>query len=101
MIQLDEAHAAFGQAAGQQAVRGEGAVAGLLHAVHFERLPRFLAEIGELRHAGLHLEGHFVLAIRVAISGSSVLLGQHAVEPLDFIHDLPLRDWQTPSGLPT
>src|SRR5579859_8113762 len=39
MVELDEAHAALGQAAGEQTVRGEGAVAGL-RAIHLKHILR-------------------------------------------------------------
>ncbi len=60
MIELNEPDAAFGQSAGQQAVRGERAVASF-GAVHVENVPRLVADIHQVRHAGLHAEGHFVL----------------------------------------
>lgn len=60
VIELDEAGAAFGQAAGEQAIGGERAVAGLA-AVHGEGFGTFVGEIHEAGHAGLHAEGHFVL----------------------------------------
>ncbi len=60
MVQLDEPDAAFGQAAGQQAVRGERAVAPL-GAVHFLDVVGFLRIVGQLRHAHLHSERQFVL----------------------------------------
>ena len=60
MVELDEACAAFGESAGEQAVRREGAVAGCA-AVEFERFRAFGTDVHQLRHAGLHLEGHFIL----------------------------------------
>ena len=60
VIELDEAHAALGQPPGQQAVGGEGAVAAL-GAVQVEDLLRLVGEVHQVRHAGLHAEGHLVL----------------------------------------
>ena len=60
VIQLNEPHAALGQAPGQQAVRGEGAVAGLA-AVQIQDVLGLLAGVHQIGNAGLHLEGHLVL----------------------------------------
>ena len=60
VIELDEAHAALGQATREQAIRGEGTVARLA-AVKLERLGPFAANVHQLRHAGLHAERHFIL----------------------------------------
>src|SRR5688500_18150801 len=46
MIKLNESHSAFRQPAGEQAVRGEAAVARFLHAIHLEHLVRLSFEIG-------------------------------------------------------
>ena len=62
MVQLDEPHAALGHAAGQQAVRGESAGLAGLRTVGLERGGRFVAHVGQIRHGGLHAEGHFILA---------------------------------------
>ena len=61
MIELHEADAALGEAAGHEAVVGVGA--GNLHirAIHVEGLGGFLREVGELWHSGLHAVGHLVL----------------------------------------
>ena len=61
MEDLHEAHAALGQPAGQQAAGREGA--GLVHvrAVHVEDRFRLLRDVDQVRHAGLHAEGHLVL----------------------------------------
>ena len=60
MIELDEAHAALGQPARQQAVRSEGAIAGLRR--RRRRAPlRFLAHVHQVGHARLHPERHLVL----------------------------------------
>ena len=61
VVELDEAHAALGQPAGQQAVGGERAVA-RLGAVHVEHCRRLVREVHQAGHAGLHLERHLVLA---------------------------------------
>ena len=58
--ELDEADVAFEQAAGQQAVGRIGARAGDLGAVGRQGLAGFLGDVGQLRHRGLHAEGHLV-----------------------------------------
>ena len=60
MIKLDEPHTTLGQAACEQAVATEGAVAGLA-AVEAQHLFRFLGNIHQIGHAGLHFERHLVL----------------------------------------
>ena len=60
MVELDEAHTALGKATGEQAVGRERTVTG--HAtVEREGLGVFGRDVHELGHAGLHLEGHFIL----------------------------------------
>src|SRR5687767_3549804 len=61
MIKLNESHSAFGEAAGEQAVRSEAAVARFLHAIHLKHLLRLRFEIGEFRNGALHAKGKFVL----------------------------------------
>ena len=90
VVELDEAHATLGEAAREQAVRGEGAVAGSLHAIHFEHLFRLLREIGELGDGSLHLERHLVLRDARLDFRIDPLGGKDAVEPLHFLDDLPL-----------
>ena len=58
--ELDETHAAFRKAAGEQAVRGIGAGLAGLGTVEFEGGSGLVGEIGELGDGGLHAEGHFV-----------------------------------------
>ena len=58
---MDEAHAALGHAACEQAVPRERAASLHVGAVHVEDVPRLAREIGQLRHAGLHAIGHLVL----------------------------------------
>ncbi len=60
--ELDEFHTALGESAGHQAVVGEGALAFYIGAVHVENGLGFAGKIGELGHAGLHAESHFILA---------------------------------------
>ena len=61
VVELDEADVAFGESAGEQAVRREGpGVAGVL-AVELEGLGGFIGEIGHLGHRHLHAVGEFVL----------------------------------------
>ena len=61
MVELDEAHAALGQAARQQAVRGEGAGLFRVLAVQFEGVRRLFRKIGQFRNRRLHPERHLVL----------------------------------------
>jgi hypothetical protein len=60
VIELDETRAALRKTTREQAVRGEGAIARLA-AVKLQRLRAFLAHVHQIRHAGLHLEGHLIL----------------------------------------
>ena len=50
---LHEAHAAFDQPAGEQAVHGKRRLA-RFRAIHLQRLRRFLGNVHQLRRAGLH-----------------------------------------------
>ena len=59
--ELHHAHAALDEPARQQAVAGKGGLAGL-RAVHVQRGLVFPRDVHELRHAGLHAVGHFILA---------------------------------------
>ena len=61
VIELDEAHAALGQPAGQQAVGGVGAGLARIGAVQLEGGRRLLREVGQLRHGRLHAVRHLVL----------------------------------------
>ena len=60
MVQLDEAGAAFREAAGEDAVGGEAGRA-LFRSVLLEGGVGFLGEVHQLRDAGLHAEGEFVV----------------------------------------
>ena len=90
VVELDHADAAFGQTAGHQAVRREGAVADFLDAVVLEGLGRLVLEIEEVGHAGLHLEGQFILGDAGRDLGVDGLLGKRAVEATDLVDDLSL-----------
>ena len=70
--QLHEAHAALDQAARQQAVAGERAVAMHVRAVHLQNGLRLFRDVEQVRHAGLHFVRHLVLRdarldLRVAV----------------------------------
>ena len=91
VIELDEPHAALGQAAGQQAVGGEAA--GLLDvgAVQVEDRLRLARQVGQLGHRRLHAVGQLVLGdagddLRVA--GLGVV---QVVERGDVVEHLPPR----------
>jgi hypothetical protein len=58
---LDEAHAALDESAGDEAVVGKGALREHIGAVAIEHMLRFLGEIEQVGHAGLHLVGHLEL----------------------------------------
>ncbi len=62
VIELDEAHAALDEAAGEQAVVGEGGFAGLPARKGQEVFFALSGKVGQFRGAGLHAVGHFVLA---------------------------------------
>ena len=87
-VELDEAHAAFGQAPREQAVRGEGA--GLLHLgpVHLERGRVLVGEIDEFRHRHLHAIRHLVLREPRTHFGIEALLCFFLVEARDQIEHL-------------
>lgn len=70
--ELDEAHAAFEQPPGDEAVVGKGALGQRVGAVALDDVFGLAGEIEQVRHAGLHLVGHFVLRdarvdLRVAV----------------------------------
>jgi hypothetical protein len=90
MIELDHAHAALGEAAGEEAVRSKGTVAGLFHAVAVKGRLIFFTEIGQLGDAALHLEGHLVLGDARRDLGIVLFLREESVEPLDLFDDLAL-----------
>jgi len=60
VVELNETHAAFDEAAGQQAVVGEAEFAGL-GAVHLVDGLGLLGDIGHLGNGGLHSIGELVL----------------------------------------
>ena len=59
---LNEAHALFREATGEQAIGGEGAGCGGIFAVEVESRRGFVAEVGHLGDGGLHAERHLVLS---------------------------------------
>ena len=76
--ELDEAHAALGEAAGEQAVVGEGFLTGG-GAVFLVHRCRLLFQIEGIRRVDLHAEGHFILrdagdGLRVADLGGDALV---------------------------
>ena len=61
VVDLDEAHAAFNEAAGHEyAIRKAAALTGFL-AVELEDVFRLLGEVGQFGDRSLHAEGHLVL----------------------------------------
>ena len=55
--QFDEAHAALGEPAGDEALPAEAVGLAALHAVERERVVGFLRQIEDLARFGLHVEG--------------------------------------------
>ena len=90
VVELDHAYAAFGEAAGHEAVGGEGAVADFLDAVGFDGLRGLALEVEQLGDARLHLEGHLVLGHAGRDLRVDGLLGQLPVEAADLVDDLAL-----------
>ena len=89
VIELDESHAPLGEPPGEQAVGGERAVAPF-RAVEVKRAGRFVGEIDEVGHAGLHLECELILGqprrdLRVAHHRPA-----KRVEPGDGVDHIPL-----------
>ena len=89
VIELDEPHAALGQAPGEQAVAGKRAIAGLC-TVQVKNALGFPGNIDQLRHAHLHAEGHLVL--RNARDNFRILHGGilQLIELLHSIHNIAL-----------
>ena len=61
VVELDETHAPLGQPPGEHAVRRERAGILRVGAVLLEHMGRLIGEVGHLRHARLHAEGHLVV----------------------------------------
>ena len=62
MHELNETGAPLQKSAGGQAVVGEGSALCDVRSVALENMFGFRLEVDQIRHAGLHPEGHFVLA---------------------------------------
>ena len=60
VVELHKPRAAFDEPPGQQAVASVGRFSWLLDPVEAEGLGGFAGDVGELRGAGLHAEGHLV-----------------------------------------
>ncbi len=99
VIELDEAHAALGQPAGQQAVRG--VAAGLLHvrAVQVEDRLRLAREVGQLGDRRLHPVGQLVLGDAGDDLGVAGLGVVQVVERGDLVEHLPARRASTAGGI--
>ena len=61
VVELDEPYAPFGEPPRQQAVGRERAGVFGVGAVHLEHVGGLVGEVGHLRHARLHPEGHLVV----------------------------------------
>ena len=58
---LHKAHPALNEPPRHETVVGEGPLALYVRPVHLQNFRRFVGEIGEFRHGGLHLVSHLVL----------------------------------------
>ena len=83
MEQLDEPHAAFDQASRQDAVGGVAAGTAGVGPVEFEDFVGLAGKVGQFGHAGLHAEGHLILAdagrhlgVAAAFQGAAVEFGE-------------------------
>ena len=85
MIKLDEADAAFGQAAGEEAVGGVGAGLAAVGTVKLEYAVGFLREIGHRGHGALHAISHFVLGDSGFDFGIEFFLELQLIERADFV----------------
>ena len=103
--QLDEAHAALGEPAGDEALPAEAVALAALQAVERERRVAFLVEIEDLARLGLHVEGGLEGAdargeIGVAGAGAEVAVVERVGEAeLEFLQAGLLRcggrDWRS------
>ena len=59
--ELNEAHASFRQPPGQQAIRGKRARLSRIRSIEFKNVIRFLGQVRQFGHRGLHAVGHLVL----------------------------------------
>ena len=91
MVNLDKADTALRQPPRHETIRGETAVAGMFHAIQFEEMLGFPAEIGQFGHRCLHAKRHFILSDAGVNFRVRAFPGQQAVEPLDFLDHLTLR----------
>ena len=76
---LHKTHIAFGESAGEQAVRGIAARTLHIGAIHVDDVLRLFREIGEFGHASLHAICHFILSdagldVRVAHDAKTLLI---------------------------
>src|SRR5437870_3241257 len=99
VIKLDETHATFGEAAGEQTIGSETAIARLFQAIHLEDMARLALEIGQLGERGLHPKRQLILANACLNFRIDPLVGQHTVEPIDFLDDLALGALTDPFGI--
>ncbi|MFM1944913.1 MAG: hypothetical protein RI897_3895 [Verrucomicrobiota bacterium] len=85
VVEVDEADALFGEASGEEAIGGVGAVAGL-GAVHVEDVLGFVAEVHQVGDGHLHLEGHFIggdAGFDFGVMGGEVSVGIELLDSLD------------------
>ncbi len=86
--ELDAAHIAFGETAGEQAVRGVSA--GLFHVrtIHVDDVLRLLRGVDQVGHAHLHAESHLVLRDACARFGITEGIEVALIERGEFIEHL-------------
>ena len=99
MEELDEAHAALGQPAGQQAVGGEGAGLARVGAVQGEGVRGLAREVGQLGHRGLHPVGQLVLGDPRGDLGVAELVVPDLVEPGQVVEHPPPGVGVEPGGI--
>ena len=86
VVDLDEADAAFDQAAGHEHAVGEAAALAGFVAVELEDMLGLLGQVGQLGHAGLHAERHLVLLdarVRLGVADGLVVEAVELVDAVD------------------
>ena len=87
--ELHEADAAFDQATGEDAIGGVAARTPRIRPIELEDFILLVAEVGKLRHAGLHAVGHLVLADTRGDLGVAGARQGLLIEGADGIQHLP------------
>ena len=82
---LHETHATLDEPTRDEAVVGKGALREHVRAVAIQHMLRFLGEIEQVRHAGLHLVGHLELRDARLDLGIAVVLEMRFIHEADVI----------------